>query len=284
MPSHPSRTWLVVVVLGVGAVVLSACGGSSTSNGGQVATTEPVAVTTTLPPQAQLAPRTSPPPKVSTTLTTTTSMVPRPVGFPVGLKLPAGEVGYYTGSPALGFHLNVSTEEDFSDLVRFFTTTIAETGSWDMSVRDVGRGFLPGFENQWAIYTANDHVLTQLTGADYQGVLEIEDRHINILLDPLSQPEEGQVPAVLPGEDVLPLPEGTIRLAGYSAGLVHLTYDSPAGAFEALVATYREREWVELGAIDTIAVGELAGWKITVELLPDGPMSLEFENLALSYP
>lgn len=278
VPLSRRASWAIVLLAGV----FAACGGTSAGDSQQeIATTEAVALTTTLPPRAQVAPRTAPPPKVTTTVTTTT-VLPKPAGFPDSLALPSGEVGYYTGSPALGFHLNISTEESYSELVRFFTAAVEEASAWNISVRDVGRGFLPGFENQWAIYTANDHVLTQLNG-EYEGVIEIEGRHVNILLDPLEQPPEFEVPVVLPSREELPLPEGEILLVGYSAGLVRIDYVSSPSTFEAVLETYRDHGWAELGATESVAAGELAGWKIKVEQLAD-MLSLEFENLALSYP
>lgn len=275
------RALLVSALVLVGA--LAACGGSAADDAdNDVAVTELVAITTTLPPQALAPPRTAPEPKVTTSVPTTTQ-VPVPAGFPRSIPLPQGEVGYYTGSPTLGFHLNLSTLEDFAELVRFFSSGIADGTDWEISVRDVGRGFLPGFEGEWAIYTADDHVLTQILG-EYQGVIEVEGRHVNILLDPLEQPAAGEAPAVLPSTEELPLPERDIEVVQYSAGLVRMTYAVAGGDFEALLAEYRDRGWTERGAAEQIAVGDLAGWRVTLEHREDGSLAIDFENLALSYP
>lgn len=233
-----------------------------------------------------MAPRTSPPPKP----TTTTATLPLPAGFPADLPVPAGNVGYYTGSTELGFHLNVSTDRTYSDLVRFFTEAIAATPDWDISVRNVGLGFVPGFEDVWAIYSGTDHVLTQLRGS-YEGVIEVEGRHVNILLDPLEQPEVGVEPEVLPPLDQVPRPATAMQLAAFSSGLVKLAYLSGPGVFDDLITEYRLLRWTEK-AVDGfgdpgrgLAVGDLFGWRITVEDKPDAAaIFLEFEKLELSYP
>lgn len=265
---------------------LAACGSASspTTIAEGPATTQPV--TTILVPQAQVAPRTSPPPKPTTTTTT----LPLPAGFPTDLPVPPGNVGYYTGSTELGFHLNVSTDRTYSELVRFFTDAIATTPDWDISVRNVGLGFVPGFEQVWAIYSGTDHVVTQLRGP-YEGVIEVEGRHINILLDPLQQPAVGVEPAVLPPLDQVPRPATEMKAASFSSGLVKLAYQSGPGVFDDLITEYRLLRWTEQvvnglgGPGSGVAVGDLFGWRITVDDVPDADtIFLEFEKLGLSYP
>lgn len=150
------------------ALVMAACGGSATTS--STAAT-PVTTTTLLAGQAGGG---SPAPKDPTTTTTvTTTIPPRPDGFPDDLPVPGGEVEYFTGSPRLGFQMNVSTSMSFSELVRFFTGALESNPAWSISVRDIGQGYLAGFEGIWATYTATDHVLTQLMG-EYEGVIEIK--------------------------------------------------------------------------------------------------------------
>jgi len=264
---------------------LAACGGSSSPTTVEGPATT-AAITTTFVPEAQVAPRTSPPPKPTTTTTT----MPLPTGFPEDLPVPAGNVGYYTGSAELGFHLNVSTDRTYTELVEFFTDEIAGNPNWDISVRNVGLGFVPGFEEVWAIYTGPDHVLTQLRGP-YEGVIEVEGRHVNILLDPLEQPEVGLEPEVLPPLDQVPRPPTEMQLAAFTSGIVKLAYESGPGVFDDLITEYRLLRWTEravtgLGADGGgLAVGDLFGWRISVEDDGNaGAVSLEFERLDLSYP
>ncbi len=278
------RWWAAAA--GLAVLALAACGGSSspTTVVEGPATTAPI--TTVFVPEAQVAPRTSPPPKPTTTTTT----MPLPTGFPADLAVPAGNVGYYTGSGELGFHLNVSTDQTYSELVAFFTDAIAANPDWEIGVRNVGLGFVPGFEDVWAIYTSADHVLTQLTGP-FAGVIEVEGRHVNILLDPLEQPELGVEPEVLPPLDEVPRPQTEMKLASFSSGLVKLAYETGPAVFDDLITEYRLLRWSERAVNgfgepgSGIAVGDLFGWRITVEDIPDaGAIFLEFENLELSYP
>jgi hypothetical protein len=243
-------------------------------------------ITTVFVPEAQVAPRTSPPPKPTTTTTT----LPLPAGFPADLPVPAGNVGYYTGNTELGFHLNVSTDRTYSELVQFFTAAIEDNPDWEISVRNVGLGFVPGFEDVWAIYTGADHVLTQLSGP-YNGVIEVEGRHVNILLDPVAQPEVGIEPGVLPPLDQVPRPTTEMRLAAFSSGLVKLAYQSGPGVYDDLITEYRLLRWTEQAVngfgdpSGGLAVGDLFGWRIKVEDDPRAEtITLEFEKLELSYP
>lgn len=269
-------------------VALSGCGGGPTADSTEnsPATTAP---TTTTDPGRQAGPAT-PPPKENGT-TTTTEPVGEPVtppdGFPEGIPLPPGQVGYYTGSPEVGFHLNISTAMTFSDLVSFFTDGLAEQRNWSIGVRDIGQGYLPGYEGVWAQFTAPDHVVTQLTGG-YQGVIEIEGRHVDILLDGLIQPLPGEEPAALPPPTELPRPEDLPIAARYSSGIVKVEYADAPELFSDLLSQYRSRQWVELAVSDSnrsnlIAVGDLGNWRIT--MTADGAtLEMEFENRALSFP
>lgn len=275
---------VIAVALAFLSISAAACGGSSggISTTAAPAITEPVALTTTFVPQAQVGGGT-PAPKP----TTTTTMPPIPEQFPADLPVPSGEVGYYTGSPELGFHYNISTQSTFSELVRFFTDAIEADPDWSIAVRDVGLGYLEGFTGQWAIYTAADHVLTQVQG-EYEGVIEIEGRHVNILLDGLVQPAEGEELVVLPPADELPRPTTTRLSARYSSGLVQTEYEGGIPEFVALLAQYRELGWNELGVADPLegngaAVGEIGQWRIKMR---DTGVSLEldFEDRSLSFP
>ena len=264
---------------------LAACGGTSSPTIVEgPATTVPI--TTVFVPEAQVAPRTSPPPKPTTTTTT----LPLPAGFPDDLPVPAGNVGYYTGSAELGFHLNVSTDRSYTELIEYFTEEIEGNPDWEISVRNVGLGFVPGFEDVWAIYTGADHVLTQLRGP-YEGVIEVEGRHVNILLDPLDQPEVGVEPEVLPPLDQVSRPPTEMQLASFSSGIVKLAYESGPGVFDDLITEYRLLRWTEQAVSgfgdggSGLAVGDLFGWRITVEDDPNAAaIFLEFEKLDLSYP
>lgn len=277
--------WLTAVGV-LSGLWLAACGGTSTPTTIVDGPATTVPITTVFIPEAQVAPRTSPPPKPTTTTTT----LPLPVGFPADLPIPPGNVGYYTGSTELGFHLNVSTDQTYSDLVRFFTEAIADNPDWDISVRNVGMGFVPGFEDVWAIYSGTDHVLTQLRGP-YEGVIEVEGRHVNILLDPPDQPLVGVEPEVLPPLAEVPRPQTEMKLASFSSGLVKLAYQSGPEVFEDLITEYRLLRWTEeavTGFDDPrsgLAVGDLFGWRITVEDVPAAEsIFLDFEKLDLSYP
>lgn len=270
---------------GLVALVIAACGGSS----GAEAPSSAVRSTTvtTVPAAVQLPPSTRPEPKPTTTAVTTTTVV-LPAGFPADLPVPEGNVGYFTGSPDLGYHLNISTALTYNELVEFFTDAIGATPTWELGVRDIGQGYLPGYEGLWAIYTAADHVITQLTG-EYSGVIEIEQRHVNVLLDPLVQPEPGVEPELLPDGETLPRPDTEILAVGYLGGKVKITYAGAPDQFAGLVDAYRHLGWQELAVLgyegdrSGFAVGDLAGWKVTVEEIADG-LDMTFEDLALSYP
>lgn len=271
-----------VAGLFVFALIAASCGGTSSPQATAAPTSRAPVLTTTFVPQAQVGSG-SPAPKPTTTL----AEVLTPDGFPTDLPLPAGEVGYYTGSPELGFHLNISTALGFSELVRFFTEGIESDDAWTISVRDVGQGYLDGFEGLWATYTAPDHVLTQLRGR-YPGVIEIEGRHVNVLLDGPNQPAEGEEPAALPPPDVLPRPETLLVSARYSSGLVQTAYEGGADVYATLLDTYRSVGWIELGATDPdvpggVAVGELGGWRVTIRDMA-GTVELDFEDRSLSFP
>lgn len=270
---------------GAAVFLIAACGGSSAvapSTGESTAPTKTAPpLTTTLVPEAQVAG--TPPPKPSTT----TTIPPRPADFPAEFPLPPGQVGYYTGSPQLGFHLNISTALEFSELVRFFTDEIAAVPGWSISVRDVGQGFLPGFEGQWATYTAQDHVLTQVDGS-YSGVIEIEGRHVNVLFDGVVQPVDGEELEALPPPAELPRPATTLTEARYSSGLVQLEYEGTVAHFIELLTAYRDLQWTELGVTDLaaseqLAVGELGKWRVTIRQAGSA-LELDFEDRSLSFP
>jgi len=286
----PTRSLLVVgTILWLG--IAASCGGSAEPQVAATSDTSASPLTTVFVPEAQVAPRTAPPPKPTTTTTTTTIVIP--AGFPADLPLPAGAAtGYYTGSPELGFHLNLSTATKLSELVEFFTVSIDEADAWRMSVRDLGQGFLPGYAEQWAVFTGPDHVVTQVFG-EYTGAIEIMGRHVNILLDPLAQPEPGLEPDALPPFEDLPRPTTAIESVQYSTGLVQTVYTGVDGTYETLIDAYRELGWAETvvnayGSISSsrVAVGELAGWKVTItdETGGGGAMRLKFEDLSLSFP
>ncbi len=286
------RRGAALAVAIVGVMLGGGCGKSAPDATINSPPKDTASLTTAFVPEAQVAPRATPVPKPTTTVAATSTTAPRqlPAGFPSTLPLPAGNVGFYTGSPELGFHLNLSTSLTFSELVNFFTDRIEARPAWGISVRDVGQGFLGGFEGVWAIYTAPDHVLTQLTGP-YPGVIEVEDRHVNILLDPPAQPEPGAEPPALPGRDVLPRPDTPLQESAYSSGIVKIAYGNEPGGFDSLVDAYRRLQWSELVAIGReepragFAAGELLGWRVTIEeSQAAGLLLLDFENRALSYP
>jgi len=277
----------VVAAVSLWVGLAAACGDDAGGSPSFDAPSLTAPATTKFVSQASAAPRTTPPAK----LTTTTTTMPLPAGFPTDLPVPGGDVGYYTGSPELGFHLEVSTPLSYSELVGFFTGAIENNPVWTMQVRDIGRGFLGGFENLWAIYTAADHVLTQITGRDYEGVIEVEGGDVNILLDPALQPEEGVEPAALPPPDELPRPQTELISAVYHSGLIELAYTAGPGAFAALVTEYRLLRWSELavkGFEDPgmgSAVGDLFSWRVSIVYAPEaGTVTIEFENRDLSYP
>ena len=281
----------LIVVGIIGALAAAACGDS-----GSVTTDPPSSGSSEAPFVVELPesrpdkPTTSIPPTTSTTTTTPPDPLELPVGFPGSLPLPEGNVGYFTGSEQLGFHLNISTASKFTELVAFFTRELESSAVWSFEVRDIGRGFVPGYEGQWALYTGPDHVVTQVFGP-FEGVIEIEDRHVDILLDPVDQPEPGAEPSALPGPLELPRPETPLTEARYSSGLVTVAYATAPGEFEALVDSYRDAGWEELfvGGYDTLesdlAVGQVAGWKVTIDgSVRPGELTMRFENLALSFP
>ncbi len=274
----------VAVVVAV-VLVVAACGGSASPE--TAAPTIAPETTSTTQLEGQVGGG-SPAPKPSTTTTTvTTTVAPRPDGFPEDLPLPGGEVGYFTGSPQLGFHLSISTSMGFPELVRFFTGALESNNAWSISVRDVGRGFLGGFEGIWAVYTATDHVLTQLMG-EYQGVIEIEGPEVNILLDGIIQPAAGEEPGALPAVDELPRPETELLDAKYSSGLVQTAYAGGPDVYVGLVAAYRGMQWVELAASEPLAaggaaIGELGNWRVTIRDRGD-VVEMDFEDRSLSFP
>lgn len=268
------------------AALLTACGGSSAPL--LLPETAAPQATTTTALQGQVGGG-SPAPKPATT--TTTSMVPvlqtLPDRFPANLPVPAGEVQHFTGNPQVGFRVDLSTDMTFPELVRFFTDGLDGNRDWSISVRDIGQGFLAGFEGLWATYTATDHVVTQLNGL-HQGVIEIEGGDVSLLLDGLVQPTPGEEPGALPSKEELPRPDTELLEAKYSSGIVQATYGSGPSVFADLVTAYRHLQWVELGATEPLeaggaAVGDLGTWRVTIR---DSGASVEidFEDLSLSFP
>ena len=272
-------------------VVVAACGGSgSTTTNPEPGDASAAPFVVELPETRPDKPTTSTSAPSSTTTIVTPDPLELPDGFPSTLPLPQGNVGFYTGSEELGFHLNISTALKFSELVAFFADELEASEDWTFEVRDIGRGFVPGYEGRWAVYTGPDHVLTQVFGP-YDGVIEIEDRHVDILLDPVDQPEPGAEPSALPGPSELPRPGTSLTEVRYSSGLVTVGYVATPGEFEALVDSYRETGWEELfvggyGTVDSdLAIGHAAGWKVTIDgSARPGELTMRFENLALSFP
>lgn len=270
------------VALVVAALAVVACGGASSPTVAPAT----VAVTTTM--LAGQAGGGSPAPKASTTSTTvTTTVPPRPDGFPVDLPVPGGVVDYFTGSPQLGFEMNISTSMSFSELVRFFTGALESNRAWSISVRDIGQGYLAGFEGVWATYTATDHVLTQLMG-EHEGVIEIEGSDVNFLLEGVVQPAIGEEPGALPPREELPRPETAIVEAKYSSGIVQTAYAGGPEVFVDLVNTFRSLRWIEIGASDPLvaggaAVGDLGTWRVTIRDRGE-TVEINFEDLSLSFP
>lgn len=269
------------------ALAVAGCGGSA-APAPVVDAPEKTTSTTTTTPLGQVGGG-SPAPKATTTSTTTQSPEPLvlPVGFPQRFPLPDGRVQYFTGSPQLGFQVDLATDASFSELVRFFTDALDSNREWTMSVRDIGRGYLAGFEGLWANYTADDHVLTQVKG-EYEGVIEIKGGDVNVLLDGLVQPPVGEEPMALPPRDALPRPDTELIDARYSSGLVQTSYGSGPTVFANLVAAYRSLQWVELGATDPLAAGgaaagELGSWRVTIRDRGD-VVEIDFEDLSLSFP
>ena len=268
------------------AAVMAACGGSGSTTLAPATVAPQVTTTTAL--QGQVGGG-SPAPKPSTT--TTTSMAPvaqtLPDRFPADLSVPEGRIEYFTGNPQLGFRVDLQTDMSFSELVRFFTDGLDGNRDWSISVRDIGQGFLAGFEGLWATYTATDHVVTQLNGL-HQGVIEIEGGDVSLLLDGLIQPTAGEEPGALPSKEELPRPDTELLEAKYSSGIVQTAYGGGPSVFVELIAAYRHLQWVELGATEPLeaggaAVGELGNWRVTIR---DSGASVEidFEDLLLSFP
>ncbi|NND02487.1 MAG: hypothetical protein HKN91_06850 [Acidimicrobiia bacterium] len=277
--------------LGAGALAaalfLAACGGGSTSPLAAPATKAPQTTTSTTLLAGQVGGGSPPPKDTTTTTTTPPQIVAIPDGFPIDLPVPAGRTDYFTGSPQLGFELDFSTDMSFSELVRFFTGALESNPAWTISVRNIGQGYLAGFEGLWATYTATDHVLTQLKG-EYEGVIEIKGSDVKVLLDGLVQPEEGEEPGALPASDELPRPETELLEAKYSSGIVQMAFASGPAVFVDLVTAYRNLAWVELGATEPLAAGgaaagDLGNWRITIRDR-DGAVEIDFEDLSLSFP
>jgi hypothetical protein len=216
-----------------------------------------------------------------------------PAGFPEDVPIPEGAFTLgYTGSAEIGFELNLMTAMTNDDLKAFVADAVAETDSWPLTLADAGVPALQGYEADWAMVTRDGQVITGPFGT-YDGGILADGSGIDIVLSPAVQPADDEEPAELPAGSVLPRPNSPLDRTTYTGGRIKLTYEGKAGAFDALIDRYRALDWDEKDVVgygsdagDPEAVGDLAKWRITVRDFSalGGPISLEFENLTLSFP
>ncbi len=217
-----------------------------------------------------------------------------PVGFPADVPIPDGAfTREYSGSAEIGFELRVITSMAPDDLKAFVLDAVDGNPSWPLTSVGADLPVLPGYNADWGVFTRNGEVITGPFGT-YDGGIGIAGSEISILLTPTAQPQTDREPPVLPSRAVLPRPNARLDKAAYFQGRVNLTYDGKVGAFDSLIDRYRTIGWDEKEvsgygreSVERSAVGDLANWRITVRDffgLNEGPIILEFENLALSFP